>query len=44
LPDPPAGISNPDRFAAAISMALSWLEAPADYETISGDSGPAFIF
>ena len=43
LPDPPGGISNPDRYAAAFSIALSYLEAPADYETLLGDTGLAFI-
>ncbi len=44
LPDPPGGIDNANRFAAAFSMALSYLEAPADYETVIGDAGLAFIF
>ncbi len=43
LPNPTGGIAHPDRFAAAFSMALSYLEAPADYETVSGDTGLAFI-
>jgi hypothetical protein len=44
LPDSPGGISDPDRFAAAFSMALSYVEAPADYESVAGDTGLAFIF
>lgn len=44
LPDAPGGISDPDRYAAAFSIALSYLEAPADYETVLGDTGLAFIF
>jgi hypothetical protein len=44
LPDPPGGINDPDRYAAAFSIALSYLEAPADYETVLGDTGLAFIF
>lgn len=43
LPDPPGGISDPDRYTAAFSIALSYLEAPADYETVLGDTGLAFI-
>ncbi len=44
LPNPTVGIDSPDRLAAAFSMALSYLEAPVDYETVSGDTGLAFIF
>jgi hypothetical protein len=44
LPDPPGGINDPDRYAAAFSIALSYLEATADYETVAGDTGLAFIF
>ena len=44
LPNPTVGIDSPDRFAAAFSMALSYLEAPVDYETVAGDMGLAFIF
>ncbi|KKL92748.1 hypothetical protein LCGC14_1881600, partial [marine sediment metagenome] len=43
LPDPTVGITDPDRYASAFSMALSYLEAPTDYETVSGDTGLAFI-
>ena len=43
LPDPPGGIGDSDSYAAAFSMALSYLGAPADYETVAGDSGVAFI-
>ncbi len=43
LPNPPAGISPANRFAAAYSIAMSYLGAPADYETVAGDSGLGFI-
>ena len=43
LPDPPAGIDGVNRFAAAFSLALSYLGAPADPTTVAGDSGLAFI-
>ncbi len=43
LPDPPAGISGANRLAAAYSMALSYLGTSADYATVLGDSGLAFI-
>lgn len=43
LPDPPGGIGHCNRQVAAFSMALSYLEAPADYETVAGDTGVAFI-
>ena len=41
LPNPVVGVEHPDRFAAAFSMALSYLEAPVDYETVAGDTGVA---
>ena len=44
LPDPSGGISNPDRYAAAFSMALAYIKASVDYETVVGDTGLAFIF
>lgn len=45
LPNPPAGIASPaNRFAAAFSIALSYMGAPADLRTVMGDSGLAFIF
>ena len=43
LPNPVPGVGGGNRFVAAYSMALSYLGAPADYETVAGDSGTAFI-
>ena len=43
LPNPVPGVSSGNRFAAAYSMALSYVGAPADYETVAGDCGTAFI-
>jgi len=44
LPTPPAGIGGVNRFAAALSMAASYLGTPADSTAVAGDSGLAFIF
>lgn len=43
LPSPAAGIKDFNRFAAAFSMALSYVGAAADDVTVAGDSGLAFI-
>jgi hypothetical protein len=43
LPNCPVGHRESSRFASAFSMALSYLGAPADYVSIVGDSGLAFI-
>ncbi|MEI7831980.1 MAG: hypothetical protein WCJ56_02110 [bacterium] len=44
LPDTPAGIRNPSRYASAFAMAFNYIGVPTDYETVCGDSGAAFIF
>lgn len=44
LPNPPAGHGAGNRFAALYGMAFTYLGAPAaDYATVLGDSGLAFI-
>jgi len=41
--NPPPGKGNSNRFARALAMTLAHGGTPADYETIMGDSGLAFI-
>ena len=43
LPNALPGVGPSNRLAAACSMALSYVSAPADYETVAGDLGTAFI-
>jgi len=44
LPNPPPGVGPSNRLVAALGMALGYVGAPTDYETVSGDLGTAFIF
>ena len=44
LPHPPPGVGPSNRLVAALGMALGYVGAPTDYETVSGDLGTAFIF
>ena len=43
LPNPLPGVGAGNRLAAACSMALTYVGATADYETVAGDLGTAFI-
>jgi hypothetical protein len=43
LPNPLPGVGPGNRLAAACSMALSYVGVPADYKTVAGDLGTAFI-
>jgi hypothetical protein len=43
LPDPPGGVDSANGFAAACSVALSYLGADAGYHDVLGNSGLAFI-
>ena len=43
LPNPPAGLGGARWFPSVLSLALSYLGAPADPATVAGDSGLAFI-